>query len=192
MGCFSLHPLKTLNACGDGGVLTTDDPALADKVRVLRNIGLRSRDDCVVWSGNSRLDTMQAAILLVKLRHLEAWTEARRAHAAFYQRALADVPGVVVPRDRPEERAVYHTFVIQADRRDELRAFLAERGIETAVHYPVPIHLHRAAADLGLPSGSFPVAEAQARRIVSLPVYPELTRDQRQAVVAAIRDFYSS
>lgn len=191
-GCFSLHPLKTLNACGDGGVITTDDGTLAEELRVLRNLGLRSRDDCARWSGNSRLDNLQAAMLLVKLRYLEEWTAARRQHADFYRRALAGIDSVRVPApEQPGDRAVYHTFVIQAERRDDLKRYLAERGIDTAIHYPVPIHLHAAAADLGYPRGSFPVAERQAERILSLPVYPELTGAQLQAVADAIRAFYN-
>jgi len=189
-GCFSLHPLKTLNACGDGGMLTTDEAGLAEQFRILRNIGLKTRDDCVVWSGNSRLDTIQAAMLLVKLNYLEAWTEKRRANARFYQKHLADLSQVQVPMDKPHERAVYHTFVIQADNRDELRAYLAERGIGMAIHYPVPIHLHKAARDLGYGHGSFPVAERQAQRILSLPVYPELGDAELQYVVDSIRSFY--
>jgi len=189
IGCFSLHPLKTLNACGDGGMLTTDDETLANRLRKLRNIGLQSREDAAEWSSNSRLDTLQAAILLVKLRYLDRWTEARRSHAEFYRTALADLPGIRVPVDQPHERAVYHTFVIQAQRRDELKQFLAERGIETAIHYPRPIHLQTAARGLNLPRGSFPIAEAQADRILSLPVYAELSQEQRAAVVDAIRAF---
>ena len=191
IGCFSLHPLKTLNACGDGGVLTTDDERLAEQFRQLRNLGLRNRDACVLWSSNSRLDTIQAAILLVKLKYLEAWTLARREHAACYREALAGVPGVRAPDDRPEEWAVYHRFVIQAERRDALKQFLAERGVETAVHYPIPIHLQPAARDLGYGPGSFPMTERQAARILSLPVYPELSPQEREEVVRAIRAFYA-
>lgn len=191
VGCFSLHPLKTLNACGDGGVLTTNDPAIDRRLREMRNLGLKNRDDCVVWSGNSRLDTLQAALLLVKLGHLDEWTGRRRAHADAYRRLLAGIPGVDLPVERPNERAVYHTFVIQADRRDELRAFLTERGIGTQIHYPVPIHLQSAARELGYGPGSFPVAEAQAGRILSLPVYPELTAEDLARVASEIRSFYS-
>ena len=188
-GCFSLHPLKTLNACGDGGVIATDDEALRDRLRVLRNIGLPVRDDCVEWSGNSRLDTVQAAMLLVKLRRLESWTRQRRRNAAFYRKALSGVRGIVVPLDRPDERAVYHTFIVQVDDRDGLRKHLAGRGVETAIHYPVPIHLQTVAAGLRLGPGSFPVAERQAARILSLPVYPELTRPQLSHVVRSIKEF---
>jgi dTDP-4-amino-4,6-dideoxygalactose transaminase len=190
VGCFSLHPLKTLNACGDGGVLTTDDPGLAAEFRILRNLGLQTRDDCVAWSGNSRLDTLQAAILLVKLEFLEAWTEARRAHARFYQDHLQDLPQVQVPRDKPLEYAVYHTFVIQADDREALRSYLAAQGIDTAIHYPIPIHLHTVARDLPYGPGAFPAAERQARRILSLPVYPELGQEELTYIVSHIRSFY--
>lgn len=191
VGCFSLHPLKTLNACGDGGAAVTDDAALRDKIVLMRNLGLQSRENCTVWSSNSRLDTMQAAMLLVKLKHLDAWTDGRRRNAAFYQQALAGIPGLRAPKDQAHEKAVYHTFIVQAERRDALKAFLAARGIDTAIHYPRPIHLQDAAAPLGKPHGSFPAAEAQAERILSLPVYPELTREQLEWVAASIREFYS-
>lgn len=192
VGCFSLHPLKTLNACGDAGVLTTNDDALCGRLRLLRNLGLQTRDDCRVWSGNSRLDTLQAALLLVKLGHVEAWTEARRSHAAFYRRALAGIPGVRVPADRPHEKAVYHTFVIEAERRDALKRHLAGAGVETSIHYPVPIHLQRAAEELGHGPGSFPAAERRAQRVLSLPVYPELRAEELEFVVRAIREFYGA
>lgn len=188
VGCFSLHPLKTLNACGDGGVITTNDPGLAQQFKMLRNIGLRSREDCAVWSHNSRLDTLQAAMLLVKLDLLPAWTEARRANARFYQEQLADV--VQTPLDRPFEYAVYHTFVVQAEARDALIAHLAAAGVGTAIHYPAPIHVQAAAAGLGYRAADFPVTMAQAGRIVSLPVYPELTAEQAAYVVEQVRSFY--
>lgn len=191
VGCFSLHPLKTLNACGDGGAAVTDDPVLRDKILLMRNLGLQSRENCTVWSSNSRLDTIQAAMLLVKLKHLDAWTDGRRRNAAFYQEALAGIPGLAFPLDQAFEKAVYHTFIIQADRRDELKAFLSARGIDTAIHYPRPIHLQDAASPLAKPLGSFPAAERQAGRILSLPVYPELTREQLQWVAASIREFYA-
>ena len=190
LGCFSLHPLKTLNACGDGGVVTTNDPHLYEEIRTLRNVGLRSRDDCVVWGHNSRLDTIQAAVLLTKMAYVEEWTERRRDNARAYQQRLASLPQVCVPQDRPHERAVYHTFVIQAERRNELKEHLAANGVGTAVHYPTPIHLHQAAEDLGYGPGSFPVAEAQAARILSLPVYPELEADELEYVVDRVYSFY--
>jgi len=190
VGCFSLHPLKTLNACGDGGVLTTSDTALYEEFKILRNCGLRDRDDCVVWGYNSRLDTLQAAILIAKMGHIDQWTEKRRANARFYRNLLGDLPQVRCPVEESWERSVYHTFVIQADRRDELRTHLSDNGIGTSVHYPIPIHLHRAAADLGYGAGSFPVTEEQATKILSLPVYPELQADQMEYVVTSMHDFY--
>ena len=187
LGSFSLHPLKNLSACGDAGILTTDDEGLYRYLLKARNHGLRNRDECEFWSLNSRLDTLQAALLRVKLRHLETWTEARRQNAAYYTERLSDV--VEIPVDPPHYRSVFHTFVVQADRRDALRDHLQARGVETKVHYPIPIHQQDAAA--GLHAGRFPVAEAQAGRIISLPIYPELTEAQRETVVDAVREFYA-
>jgi dTDP-4-amino-4,6-dideoxygalactose transaminase len=192
IGCFSLHPLKTLNACGDAGMLTTNDEDLYRQLLIRRNLGLRTRDDCVVWSGNSRLDTVQAAMLLVKLRYVEEWTGKRRRNALRYQECLRGIKQVRTPADRPEEKAVYHTFIIQAENRGGLREFLAARGVGVAIHYPVPIHLSTAGKELGYPPGSFPVAERQAARILSLPVYPELEAEDLDYVVESVRAFYSA
>ncbi len=192
IGCFSLHPLKTLNACGDGGMLTTKDPELYERLRIMRNIGLRTRDDPVMWSYNSRLDTIQAAILLVKLRYLDDWTERRRANARHYMALLSGIPQLQVPSDTPHVKSVYHTFVVQAEGRDELRKFLAERGIGSAIHYPAPIHLSTVGQQLGFQEGSFPVAEQQARRVLSLPVYQQLLLSQIERVCETIHDFYST
>lgn len=190
IGVFSLHPLKTLNACGDGGILTTNDQSLCEQLKLLRNHGLQNRDNCVAFGINSRLDTIQAAILLVKLNYVDSWTERRRANAAFYRAQLKDVPGLLVPTDRDGERAVYHTFIIQTSRRDELKQYLADNGIETAIHYPIPIHLQDAGACLGYPSGSFPMVEQQAKEILSLPVFPELTSSDLSYVASHIRTFF--
>jgi dTDP-4-amino-4,6-dideoxygalactose transaminase len=188
INCFSLHPLKNLNACGDAGVMTTNDDALADKLRKMRNHGLRNRDESEFFAYNSRLDSIQAAILNVKFGHLERWTEARRVNAAFYREQLKDV--VWCPSDAPHEKQVFHTFVIQAERRDELQKFLLEQGVETKIHYPIPIHLMPAAQGLGCKRGDLPVTERLAQTILSLPIYPELTTEQKEWVVAAIRTFY--
>ena len=189
-GCFSLHPLKTLNACGDGGVMTTDDPDIFRRVSLARNLGLKTREEATIWSSNSRLDTIQAAILLVKLRYLNDWTEKRRVNARYYQQHLADVAQVQVPLDEPYERAVYHTFVVQADSRDALSRYLGDRGIGTGIHYPIPIHLQEAASHLGYGPGSFPVVEQHSQRILSLPVHHGLGEADTRKVVAAIREFY--
>ncbi len=189
-GCFSLHPLKTLNACGDGGVVVTHNRELCEKIQLMRNLGLRTRENAVLWSSNSRLDTLQASLLLVKLKYVDEWTEKRRANARFYQETLKGVPNVQAPVDAPHERAVYHTFVIQSDRRDALKQYLADQGIGTAVHYAIPIHLQEAAADLGYRTGDFPMAERQAARILSLPIYPELCREELERVAENIKRFY--
>lgn len=187
-GCFSLHPLKNLAACGDAGVVTTADGKVADFLRAARNHGLRGRDDCGAWGYNARLDTIQAAVLNEKLPHLERWTAAKRRIAARYRQALSDV--VRVPEDRPGEGAVYQTFVIRADRRDDLQRHLAARGIDSKVHYPTPLHLQEAAAELGYTRGDFPVTERLATEILSLPIYPELTEEQEEAVTDGVRSFY--
>ncbi|PIQ26099.1 DegT/DnrJ/EryC1/StrS family aminotransferase [bacterium (Candidatus Blackallbacteria) CG17_big_fil_post_rev_8_21_14_2_50_48_46] len=190
MGCFSLHPLKTLNACGDGGAISTSDPELNAALRISRNLGLRTRDDCVEWSGNSRLDSLQAAMLEVKLRYLQTWTEQRRTNAQLYRQLLADLPEIQLPSDSPDIYQVYHTFVIQAQKRDQLKHFLQEKGIGTSIHYPIPIHLHKAAKDLGHQSGDFPVAEKQAQQILSLPIYPELDSEDQIYIAEQIQAFY--
>lgn len=187
---FSLHPLKNLSAAGDGGAITTDDSRLYEKLLRARSHGLRDRDHCAAWERSSRLDAIQAALLRVKMDHLAEWTEARRGNAAFYRRRLEGC--VEVPAERPHEHAVYHTFVIQAERREELRAYLRRRGVETKVHYPIPIHLQEAARPLGYRRGDFPVAERQARRMLSLPVGPELSARQRDHVVRCIAEFHAS
>jgi dTDP-4-amino-4,6-dideoxygalactose transaminase len=189
---FSLHPLKNLGAAGDGGVVTTDDDELADWLRKARNHGLRTRDECAFFSPNERLDALHAAMLRVKLGHLEEWTERRRHNAAYYCEHLEGLPEIRLPRERAGERCVYHTFVVEAERRDTLRAHLAARGVETKVHYPVPIHLQPAASGLGYQRGSFPVAERQAARILSLPVHPWLSEEQLAYLVGGVREFYGT
>lgn len=190
VGCFSFHPLKTLNACGDGGIVTTDDEAIAEKIKLMRNIGLRTRDNCTIWSGNSRLDTLQAALILVKLDHLKDWTDARRCNADFYRKHLAHISQITSPTERPCERAVYHTFIVQAERRNDLREYLKEVGVGTNVHYPIPIHLQDVASGMGHRAGDFPIAERQSNKILSLPVYPELKEEELHYVVDSIEKFY--
>jgi len=190
VNCFSLHPLKTLNACGDGGVVVTNDQEIHERLKVLRNLGLQTRDKCVEWSGNSRLDTIQAAVLLIKLKFLEEWTKKRRANARYYREHLAYLEQCKCPMEKEYEHPVYHTFVVQAERRDELRSFLTERGIGTAIHYPTPIHLHPAAAGLGYRNGDFPISERQAKHILSLPVHQELQERDLKYVVDNIKAFY--
>ncbi len=191
VGCFSLHPLKTLSAIGDGGIITTNDAGLYEEFTILRNLGLKTRDDAVMWSGNSRLDTIQAAALLVKLKYLDDWTERRRAHARRYRELLAGIPQVTPPSEEPYERAVYQVFKILADDRDNLQQYLKERGIGSAVHYAIPMHLQTVAAGMGYGPGSFPVTEQQATQILSIPIYHTLADEQIEYVAATIREFYA-
>jgi len=184
-GCFSLHPLKNLNAYGDGGVITVKDKQLYENLKKMRNHGLKNRDECDFFAFNSRLDELQASILNVKMKYLDKWTKKKREIASFYQKKLSNI--VKVPLDKSNEYAVYHTFIIQVNKRDKLQKFLLQKGIETKIHYPIPIHLQRAAQYLGYKKGDFPKAE----KILSLPIYPELKEEQLELVVKEIRNFYS-
>jgi len=191
VGCFSTHPLKNLNACGDGGFLTTDDADIADAVRALRNHGLVTRDTVDRFGQVSRMDTLQAAILAFRLGRLEETIRRRRANAERYRRQL-DPDAVFVPPDRACEFNTYHTFVVQVDRRDALQAFLKAHGVGTAIHYPVPIHLQPAAADLGYRAGDFPVAERQAKRILTLPINQTLRPEDIDYMTDRVNAFVKS
>jgi dTDP-4-amino-4,6-dideoxygalactose transaminase len=189
MGCFSFYPSKNLGAYGDGGMVTTDDAELAGRVRRLRNYGQSARYHHVEKGLNARLDTVQAAILLVKLAHLPAWNETRARHAALYQDLLAGLDGLTFQRRAPWSTHVHHLLVIESDDRDGLRDHLAAAGVQTGIHYPVPIHLQPAYADLGHRQGAFPNAEHLAGRSLSLPIYPQLTPGQIAYVAGSVRDF---
>jgi dTDP-4-amino-4,6-dideoxygalactose transaminase len=191
VGCFSLHPLKNLNACGDAGILVTKDKRIADRARLLRNHGHSSRDNCVEFSMVSRLDSLQAAILRVKLRHLDVVTSRRRENANFYFEKLRSCPYIRLPVDSPEEFSVYHTFVIQAERRNELKGFLEAQGMATAIHYPIPIHLMEVGRNLGFHPGMLPNTERLASVILSLPIYPELGKDELTFISEKILEFYN-
>jgi dTDP-4-amino-4,6-dideoxygalactose transaminase len=185
IGCFSFYPSKNLGACGDAGACTTADPALAARLRRLRNYGERDRYLSVEFGINSRLDELQAAVLRAKLPHLAGWNGRRREMAAIYRDRLASLPvAMAPPTDEGEE--VHHLFVARVAHRDRLRGNLHSRGVMTQVHYPLPIHLHPAYAHLGFGPGSFPVAERRAEQIVSLPLYPEMTARQQERVIAAV------
>lgn len=188
-GCFSAHPLKNLNAAGDAGFLTTSNGDLADRLRLLRNHGLRGRDVVETWGTVSRLDTLQAELLRMRLGRAPQIIERRRDNAALYRELIAS-ERVFVPPCGPGEFNTFHTFVIQTDNRDALRAYLGERGVQTAVHYPIPIHLQPAARDLGHGQGSFPVAETQAGRILTLPIHQYLGRADIEHVASCINAFY--
>ncbi len=182
---FSTHPLKNLNAAGDGGFLATNDSAIAGKARLLRNHGLDGRDTVTSWGTVSRMDVLQAEILRRRLRRLSDVIERRRRNAENYKRLLGDAP-LFIPQCRNHEFNTFHLFVIQADRRNELQAHLMTRGIRTAIHYPVPIHLQPAAAALGYRRGEFPVAERQSDRILSLPIHQFLSLEDQSYVADEI------
>ena len=188
-GCFSFYPAKNLGAAGDGGMVTTNDEKLAARLRRLRNYGEAKKYEHVEKGLNARMDTLQAAILGVKLRHLPEWNRKRAAHAERYRTRLAGIPGLRCQSVLPGCTHVYHLFMIETDRRDALRKFLLERGVQTGIHYPIPIHLQAAYADLGYTQGTFPNAEHLAGRILSLPMYPELSDQQIDSVCELVRSF---
>jgi dTDP-4-amino-4,6-dideoxygalactose transaminase len=191
--CFSLHPLKNINVWGDGGMIVTRSADLAGKLRLLRNHGLASRDEATVFGVNSRLDTLQAVVGLRLLGELDSITERRREIAGRYDAAFAGLSGFVqVPARRPEVRHVHHLYMVRASRRDELLAALNDRGIEAKVHYPIPVHLQKAAAFLGHRPGDFPRSEEDARRIITLPAHQHLTDREVEWVIEAVREFYGS
>ena len=187
MAAFSFYPGKNLGAYGEGGAVVTSDPDLARKVRVMRSWGEERRYEHSVKGFNYRMDGIQGAILRVKLRHLETWTEARRTRAAEYARAFAG-SGLALPVERPQCRHVYHVYAVRLSARDATRMALQDAGIQTGVHYPIPVHLQPAHADLGYGPGDFPVSEAAASQVLSLPMFPEMTTEQVHTVVAAVRE----
>lgn len=184
IGCFSLHPLKVLSACGDAGFVTVDSDAAAERLRHLRNIGLRDRDHCSEVSGNSRLDTLQAALLLVKLDQFDSWVAARRAHVEAYRTALTG-RFTLPPEEDERHEAIWSAFVIRHPERDRLREALAVAGIECKVHYPIPIHRQEAFADLA-PFPPLPQTDRVVATMLSLPVTPELSAADRSRVVDAL------
>ena len=185
-GCFSFYPGKNLGAYGDAGAVVTDDAELADKLRLLRDFGQRRKNEHLLKAGNCRLDTIQAAVLDVKLRHLDRWNEARRRNARAYDAKLAQI-GIAPPPCLHDEGHVYHLYVIEVGNRADVQSALAESGIATGIHYPIPIHLQPAYRELGLGPGSFPRTERSAQRILSLPMFAELTEEQIDLVVGAIQ-----
>jgi dTDP-4-amino-4,6-dideoxygalactose transaminase len=201
IAAFSFYPTKNLSAAGDAGMVTTNSDALAERVKMLRQHGMRRRyyHDELGW--NTRMDGFQGAVLAVKLKYIGAWTEARRTLAARYhdlfaQAGLAEagpypVHGVVLPSELPGAKHVWHQYVIRAPRRDVLREFLSARGIGSEIYYPLPLHQQEALNGRGYAAGDFPEAERAAREVLALPIFPELREDEQQTVVAAIAEFLS-
>lgn len=185
LGCFSFYPGKNLGACGEGGIVVTNNPEYAHKIQMLRDWGQERRYHHVLKGYNYRMDGIQGAILRVKLRHLDKWTEARRAHAARYDKPLANA-GVKTPTAMPYSHHVYHVYAVRSRQRDILQQKLHEKGIQTGIHYPIPVHLQTAYADLGYRAGAFPHSEAASREVLSLPMYAELTTDLQTQVINAV------
>lgn len=195
VGCFSFYPSKNLGAAGDAGLLTTNNPQIAESLRALRSHGAKTKYYHDTVGINSRIDSLQAAILRVKFRYLDSWTEGRRNNAARYRRLFRDAglvsdQPVQLPAESESAFHVYNQFVIRVQKRDELRTYLVKQGIGTEVYYPLPLHLQNCFKDLGYHEGEFPESEIAAREVLAIPIYPELTEVAQRYVVAAIRAFY--
>jgi dTDP-4-amino-4,6-dideoxygalactose transaminase len=205
LGCLSFYPTKNLGAFGDAGMVTTNDARLDERVRRLRNHGYAEKYYNKEVGGNFRLDAIQAAVLRVKLKYLDEWTAARQQNAERYRKLFSeartalkplgegetdDREGVILPSEAPECRHIYNQFVISTGRRDQLQEFLKERRIGTEIYYPVPLHLQECFKDWNHQSGDYPQSERAALETLALPIYPELTEEQQQQVVEAIKDFF--
>jgi dTDP-4-amino-4,6-dideoxygalactose transaminase len=195
LGCFSFFPSKNLGAAGDGGMITTNDAALAARLRLLHVHGARDKYVYELLGMNSRLDALQAAILRVKLKHLDGWAAARQRNADRYRELFRDFrleSNVKLPVAPPRFTHVYNQFTIRASDRDNLREHLRISGIPSEIYYPIPLHLQKAFDYLGYQAGDFPASEAASREVLSLPIYPELTEEQQRQVIAAIADYYEA
>jgi dTDP-4-amino-4,6-dideoxygalactose transaminase len=194
-GCFSFFPSKNLGGFGDGGMVTTSNENLAETVRILRVHGSNPKYVHKMIGCNSRLDALQAAVLLVKLQHLDRWTEGRRENARYYESRFAESglhESIKLPKVSEGNYHIYNQFVVRSDKRDELREFLGQRGIGTEIYYPIPLHLQQCYQTLGYTEGTFPQSEKAAEETLALPIYAELTDSQQDAVVEKVREFYRS
>lgn len=191
-GCFSFYPGKNLGACGEGGIVVTNSDDQAKTMRMLRDWGQEQRYHHLLKGFNYRMDAIQGAILRIKLRHLEAWTEARRAHAHRYSSLLSGSVHLKTPLEITDRRHVYHVYAVRSRDRDALQRALTAEGIQSGLHYPIPVHLQKAHADLGHQAGDFPVSEAAAREVLSLPIYPEMPAWHVDQVAAALEYAYVS
>lgn len=189
-GCFSLHPLKNINVWGDGGLVLTSSNEMRNKLVILRNNGLKNRDECTVYAYNCRLDTLQAVVGIHVIKGVDIITKKRVENGKFYDQKLSKVKEITIPPRKKNMKNVHHNYVVMAHRRDELLKYLRDVGVDAKIHYPVPLHLQKASRYLGYKKGGFPVAEHQAKHIISLPVHQHLTDDQKQYVVDKITEFY--
>jgi len=190
-GCFSFYPGKNLGAYGEAGAVVTSDLGLAEKIRMLRDHGQSRKYYHAMIGWNGRMDGIQGAVLSVKLKYLSGWNDARREHAALYDKLLAGLKGITPPREMDYAKHVYHIYAVRTKNRAALEEFLAEKGIACLIHYPLPIHLQDAYRSFGLERGNFPIAEKCAGELLSLPMYPELAENQIEHVVRKIRNFSS-
>lgn len=188
-GCFSFYFTKNLGAYGEGGIVTTGDDEIAEKVRLYRNHGHRSKYEHAVAGFNGRLDEVQAAILRIKLKHLDTYNQKRRERALLYNSLLKDTP-LLLPVEAENRKHVYHLYVVQSSDRDSLQEYLKQKGIGTGIHYKTPVHLQEAVVHLGYKSGDFPGAEEACGKILSLPIYPELNEDDQIYITDKIKEFY--
>jgi dTDP-4-amino-4,6-dideoxygalactose transaminase len=188
-GCFSFYPGKNLGAYGEGGAVVTQSEAIANKIRMIRDHGQAKKYYHDMEGYNGRLDAIQAGVLRIKLRRLEGWNESRRQNAKYYNELLSPIKGVTVPVEAEGCRHVYHLYVILVDDRDGLQKYLNDKGIGTGLHYPVPLHLQKAYSYQGYKEGEFPVTESVAKRLLSLPMFPELTKAQIEYVAQTVKEF---
>jgi len=189
VGCFSFYPGKNLGAYGEGGAIVTQDEEIANKIRMIRDHGQAKKYFHDMEGYNGRLDAIQAGVLRIKLKRLSDWNQSRRENAAYYNELLSKIEGITLPVEADFANSVYHLYVILVDDREGLQQFLSDKGIGTGLHYPLPLHLQKAYAHLGYKNGSFPVTESVAKKLISLPMFPELTREQIEYVAESIKEF---
>ena len=189
VGCFSFYPGKNLGAFGEGGAIVTQNEEIANKIRMIRDHGQEKKYFHQMEGYNGRLDAIQAGVLRIKLKRLDSWNRSRREHSALYSEIFSEIHGITIPVEADFARSVYHLYVILVDKRERLQEFLNSKGIATGLHYPLPLHLQQAYAHLGYKEGDFPVTEKVASRLLSLPMFPELTREQIDYVTSTIREY---
>lgn len=191
IGCFSFYPTKNLGACGDGGMVVTNNKKIYKRLFMLRNYGRRDRYNHLVLGYNSRLDTVQAAILRLKLQKLDKWNNMRRQNAKIYNKYLKDCPGLVIPKEEEHLRHVYHIYAIRVKNRDKTHDYLRQKGIGVLIHYPIPLHLQPAYRNLGYRKGDFPISEKIANEVISLPMFPHLKIKDIEYVSHVLKDIYA-